>query len=144
RSCQAGPLATRESHLSERQRSAIRDRSRMRCGIARWLRWPLIARPAWPPPTMSVSIFSTDMVGVASPGLSADAGVTALLFIGRAELRKILFYRARDRIFRCSPSPMFATGSRPALHIAEERLCRTVFPTSTCWFAFDVVGLAVI
>src|SRR5215472_8394343 len=91
RSCQAGPLATSESHLSERQRSAIRDRSRMRCGIARWRRWPLIASPAWPPPTMSVSIFSTDMVGAASPGALGRCRCTAVLFIGQAGLRKILF-----------------------------------------------------
>ena len=32
RSCQAGPLATSESHRSERQRSAMRLRSRTRCG----------------------------------------------------------------------------------------------------------------
>src|SRR5579862_1171327 len=63
-SCQAGPLATRESHLSERHRSAIRCRSTMRCGSSCLVRCSLIASPAWPPPMMSVLTFSTDMVGV--------------------------------------------------------------------------------
>src|SRR5215475_15888589 len=63
RSCQAGPFATRESHLSERQRSAIRCRSTTRCSTPRLLRCSLMARPACPPPMTSVSTFSTDMHG---------------------------------------------------------------------------------
>ena len=59
RSCQAGPLATSESHRPDRQRSAMRSRSRTRCGTAFLLRCSLIAMPAWPAPTTSVSMKSS-------------------------------------------------------------------------------------
>ena len=61
RSCQAGPFALRESHLSLRHRSAIRLFSSTRCGSPQRLKCSLIAMPACPPPTISVPVFSTDM-----------------------------------------------------------------------------------
>lgn len=56
-------VGDKKSHLSERQRSAIRCRSTMRWDKLRLLSCSLIASPAWPPPMMSVSTFSTDMRG---------------------------------------------------------------------------------
>jgi len=55
----AGPLACSASQRSMRQRSAMRWRSRMRWDQPRWRSWALIIRPAWPPPTIRVSTFST-------------------------------------------------------------------------------------
>ena len=53
-----GLLATRESHRSDRQHSAIRCRSSNTWGTPRWLSCALVARPAWPPPTMRNSTSS--------------------------------------------------------------------------------------
>ena len=61
RSCQAGPFATSESQRSDRQRSAMRWRSRTRCCTSQALRCSLIARPACPPPTTSTSTISLDI-----------------------------------------------------------------------------------
>ena len=62
RSCHAGPFATSESQRSERHRSAMRCRSRTRCDTSQALRCSLIARPAWPPPTISTSTASFDIL----------------------------------------------------------------------------------